>query len=48
MEDRIQHERYNSTTRFSLIVTITAPAVDVDIYTEITNRIVVPVEVAGH
>jgi hypothetical protein len=46
-KDRIQHGRYNSTTRFSLVVTVTTPAVDVDIYTEITNRIVVPVEVPG-
>src|SRR5262249_47964205 len=44
-KDRVEHERYDSTTRFSLVVTITTPGVDVDIYTEITNRLVLPVEI---
>lgn len=44
-KERVQHERYNSTARFSLVVTIETPAVDLDIYTEISNQIVIPIEI---
>lgn len=38
-------ERYDSAARYALIVSIKAPAVDVDLYTEVANRIAVPVPV---
>ena len=38
-------ERYDQTARYALIVSIKAPEVDVDLYTEVENRIVTPVKV---
>jgi hypothetical protein len=43
-KERVQHERFNSSSRFSLVVTIATPRLDLDIYTEITNQIFVPIE----
>jgi hypothetical protein len=36
-------EKYDSIARYSFIVSIRAPEVDVDLYTPIENRIAVPV-----
>lgn len=36
---RNQFERYNSSVRYSLIVTIDAPQVDIDLYTPVENKI---------
>lgn len=41
--DRPHLERYNDSTRFSLVVSIDAPEVDVDIYTPVANRIAVEI-----
>jgi hypothetical protein len=38
-KEREQLERYNRHARFSLVVSITTPAVDVDIYTPVVNQI---------
>jgi hypothetical protein len=44
-KERVQHERFNSSARFSLVVTITAPAINVDLYTEISTRIATPIQI---
>lgn len=38
-------ERYNQAAQYTLVVSIRAPEVDVDLYTPIANRIGVPIEV---
>ena len=38
-------ERYDQTARYALVVSIKAPEVDVDLRTEVANRIGVPVEI---
>ncbi len=38
-------ERYNQAARYALVVSIRAPEIDVDLYTEIANQIGVPVAV---
>ena len=38
-------ERYDQTARYALVVSIKAPEVDVDLYTEVENRIPTPVKV---
>jgi hypothetical protein len=38
-------ERYDQVARYSLLVSIHAPAVEVDLYTPVANRIGVPIEV---
>ena len=38
-------ERYDQTARYALVVSIKAPEVDVDLYTEVENRIATPVKV---
>jgi hypothetical protein len=43
-KERVQQQRFNSSTRFALVVTIATPGIDVDIYTPITNQIVIPVQ----
>lgn len=40
-------EKYNSKTRYSLIVSIHAPEVDVDLYTAVQNQIETPVEITS-
>jgi hypothetical protein len=42
---RLRLERYDMAARYSLIVSIRAPEVDVDLYTAIANQIAVPVVV---
>lgn len=42
---RPAQERYNDAVRYALIVSINAPEVDVDLYTEVANRIGIPIEV---
>ena len=41
--DRPHLDRYNDTARFSLVVSIEAPEVDVDIYTPVVNQVVVEI-----
>jgi hypothetical protein len=43
-KERIQHERFNSSARFALVVTISAPTINVDLYTEISTQIPTPIE----
>jgi len=38
-------ERYNQQVRYSLLVSISAPHIDVDLYTPIANQVGVPVVV---
>ena len=38
-------EKYDQTARYALVVSIKAPEVDVDLYTEVENRIATPVRV---
>ena len=38
-------ERYTRDARYALVISIRAPAVDVDLYTEVANRVAAPVEV---
>ena len=38
-------ERYDQTARYALVISIKAPEVDVDLYTEVENRIATPVRV---
>jgi len=40
-------EKYNSKTKYSLIVSIHAPEVDVDLYTAVQNQIETPVEITS-
>lgn len=40
---RLNHERYDLPVRYTLIVSIRAPRVDVDLYTAISNQIAVPI-----
>ncbi len=42
---RYSLERYDQTARYALIISIKAPEVDVDLYTEVENRIATPVKV---
>jgi hypothetical protein len=42
---RLRHERYNRQARYSLIVSIRAPEVEVDLYNAVANQISVPVTV---
>jgi hypothetical protein len=42
---RLRLDRYDKTARYSLIVSIRAPEIDVDLYTAISNQIAVPVAV---
>jgi hypothetical protein len=42
---RLSHERYNMAVRYSLIVSIHAPEIEVDLYTAIANQIEVPVTI---
>ncbi len=43
---RTKLQRWNKFARYSLVVSITAPDVDVDLYTEILQQIIAPVEIA--
>lgn len=43
-KERVQQERFNSPARFSLVVTLATPGIEVDIYTPISNQIVIPVQ----
>jgi|KBSMisStaDraftv2_1062788.scaffolds.fasta_scaffold60198_2 hypothetical protein len=43
-KERVQHERFNSFARFSLVVTISAPEINVDLYTDILTRISTAIE----
>jgi hypothetical protein len=38
-------ERYSQAARYSLVVSIRAPEIDVDLYTPIANQIGVPIEI---
>ena len=38
-------ERYNRDARYALVISIRAPTVDVDLYTEVAHRVAAPVEV---
>ena len=40
-------ERYDETARYALIVSIKAPAVDLDLYTEVANLIATAVQVGA-
>lgn len=42
---RIALERYNQPAHYSLIVSIRAPEVEVDLYTAVANRIGIPIEI---
>ena len=42
---RLSHERYNMAARYSLIVSIHAPEIDIDLYTAIANQITAAVPV---
>jgi hypothetical protein len=42
---RPAQERYNDPVRYALVVSINAPEVDVDLYTEVANRIGISIEV---
>lgn len=46
-KDRVQQERYNSSARFSLVVTLATPGIDLDIYTAIVNQIAIPIQSGG-
>jgi len=43
---RTSHERYNSNVRYALVVSLSVPEVDVDIYSEVENEIKVRTTVA--
>lgn len=43
---RTSHERFDSKARYSLVVSISVPEVDVDIYTEVESKITVTVSAA--
>jgi hypothetical protein len=45
-KERVQHQKYESSARFSLVVTLATPGVDVDLYAEILTRIATPIAVA--
>jgi len=40
-----RHERWSKRARYSLVVTIEAPEVDVELYTAVQNMITQPVEI---
>ena len=44
---RKSHERYDSPARYSLVVSIRAPGIDVELYTAISNQISTPIEIIG-
>ena len=44
---RPAQERYNDPVRYALVVSISAPEVDVDLYTAVANQVVVPIEVTS-
>ena len=45
VENASQMERYDQAARYALVVSISAPGVNVDLYTEVANLIAAEVEV---
>jgi hypothetical protein len=43
-KERLALERFNSSARFALVVTISTPTIETNLYTAITNQIVIPVQ----
>lgn len=43
--ERPKHERWNRLARYALVISIRAPTVEVDLYTEVANQVAIPVEI---